>query len=303
MPTQTAAMWSRPRSSTRIAIRNPSPFLAEPVGGRHRRFVEIDVADMGALLAHLLLGLADETPGQVGRDEEGGDALRARLAGARHDGEQRRLVGIGDEALGAVQPVDVAVAHRPGLDRGAVGAGARLGQREAGDDLARGDARAATRPSGPRCRPSPGPGCRCRHWCRRWSGRPGVVPPSSSATRTSSAMVRPRPPYSSGMDRPNRPMLAHLGDDLGRAPRPRGRPAPRAGAAARATKRRTVSRSGRRIRGRGACSGSSIHVIPAKAGVQRCISGLDSRFRGMTGPLPGAEPSQYPFIRASLSAW
>ena len=34
-------------------------FLAEPVGGRHRRLVEIDVADMGALLAHLLLGLAD----------------------------------------------------------------------------------------------------------------------------------------------------------------------------------------------------------------------------------------------------
>ena len=34
-------------------------FLAEPVRGRHRHVVEIDVADMGALLAHLLFGLAD----------------------------------------------------------------------------------------------------------------------------------------------------------------------------------------------------------------------------------------------------
>ena len=96
---------------------------------------------MRALLAHLLLRAADRKAGQIGGDEEGRDPLRARPAGPRHHGEQRRLVGIGDEALGAGQAVDVAVAHRLGLDRRAVGARARLGQREAGDDLAARDAR------------------------------------------------------------------------------------------------------------------------------------------------------------------
>jgi hypothetical protein len=92
---------------------------------------------MGALLAHLLLGPADAHPRQVGRNQEGGDALRARLAGPGHDGEQRRLVGIGDEALGAGEAVDVAFPNGPGLDGSAVRAGAGLGQSEAGDDLAR----------------------------------------------------------------------------------------------------------------------------------------------------------------------
>ena len=46
-----------------------------------------------------------------------------------------------------------------------------------------------------------GPGCRCRHWCRRPNeGR--LVRPSSTATRHSSSMERSRPPYSSGIDRP-----------------------------------------------------------------------------------------------------
>ena len=55
--------------------------------GRHRRSVEMDVADMGALLAHLLLGPADRNPGQIGRNQEGRHAFRAGLAGPRHDGE------------------------------------------------------------------------------------------------------------------------------------------------------------------------------------------------------------------------
>ena len=44
----------------------------------------------------------------------------------------------------------------------------------------------------------------------------GVVPPSSSATRTSSPMVRPRPPYSSGMERPNSPISRISATTLGR---------------------------------------------------------------------------------------
>ena len=42
----------------------------------------------------------------------------------------------------------------------------------------------------------------------------GVVRPNSSATRTSSDMVRPSPPYSSGMERPNSPISRISRDDL-----------------------------------------------------------------------------------------
>ncbi len=52
-------MCSRPRSSTRHRDLHAFAFLAQAVGDRHARIVEGDVADVRALLAHLLLGLAD----------------------------------------------------------------------------------------------------------------------------------------------------------------------------------------------------------------------------------------------------
>ncbi|KIU01251.1 hypothetical protein QU38_02380, partial [Staphylococcus aureus] len=73
---------------------------------------------------------------------EGGYAAAAGgSAGTGHHGEQLGLVGMGDEALGAAEAIDVAVADRPGLHCAAVRSDVRLGEGEAGDDLAAGDAR------------------------------------------------------------------------------------------------------------------------------------------------------------------
>jgi hypothetical protein len=82
-----------------------------------------------------------ETPGRSAGTKNAGDAARALPARPRHHREERGLVGVGDEALGAGEAIDLAFARRPGLDGGAVRPRARLGQGEAGDDLTAGDAR------------------------------------------------------------------------------------------------------------------------------------------------------------------
>ena len=104
--------------------------------------VEIDVGDLAAFLAHLLVGLAHSDPRLLHVDEERGNVrvLGQRfLAGARHDQAQLREGRVGDVAFRAVQTIAVAVLHRGGLHRGAVGAAARLGQAET-CDFARGKA-------------------------------------------------------------------------------------------------------------------------------------------------------------------
>ena len=55
--------------------------------------------------------------------------------GHRQNGDKVALVGahVGDEALGAVDDILVAIQHRGGLDVGGVGAGVGLGEGEAGD--------------------------------------------------------------------------------------------------------------------------------------------------------------------------
>ena len=117
-------------------------FLAEAVFERHFDVVEIDVANMGALLAHLLFGLADGDAFEIARHEEGADAGAALLVGigARHDGEERGAVGVGDVALGAVEHVVIAGALGFGAHGGGVRARFRFGQRKRCDDLAAGDA-------------------------------------------------------------------------------------------------------------------------------------------------------------------
>ena len=117
-------------------------FLADHVGGWHAGVLEDHVTDMGALLAHLLLGHADRNAGRVTLNHESRDALGAGhvRVGAGHDGEDVGLVGIGDVTLGAVEDVVIAVADGLGRQAGRVRAGFGLGQRETGDQVTRGDA-------------------------------------------------------------------------------------------------------------------------------------------------------------------
>ena len=75
--------------------------------------------------------------------------------GHREDDRDVGVLAAGDELLGAVQHPAVAVAARPRLDRGGVGAGLRLGQAEARRASRRAPAApesAASAPREPYCR-------------------------------------------------------------------------------------------------------------------------------------------------------
>ncbi|MNN02147.1 hypothetical protein D3C81_1147950 [compost metagenome] len=112
----------------------------DQVGGRHAHVLEDHVAGVGAFLAHLHVALAEADARRLRIDNKGRDAGRAldRRIGARHQREHAGLRRVGDEALGAVDHVVVAIAHGGGAQRAGVRAGVRLGQREGGEDLARG---------------------------------------------------------------------------------------------------------------------------------------------------------------------
>ncbi|MNM72543.1 hypothetical protein D3C81_842390 [compost metagenome] len=116
---------------------------ANQVGGRNAAVLENHVAGVGAFLAHLLVDLAQRQARGAGFNDECRDAactLDLRVA-AGHDGENARVRGIGDKALGAVEHIAVAVTHSTGAQRRRVGAGARFGQRERADQFTRGHAR------------------------------------------------------------------------------------------------------------------------------------------------------------------
>src|SRR5580698_2473299 len=96
---------------------------------------------MRALLAHLLFRLAYMDALRVRGHDEGRNAARAlaRRIAARHQREHAGAVGVGDEALGAVDDIVVAVTDRRRLERRRVGARAGLGEAEARHDLAAGE--------------------------------------------------------------------------------------------------------------------------------------------------------------------
>ena len=114
-------------------------FFAQPVGDRHARILEDHVADIRALLAHLLLGLADGDARRVALHDERRQPLRPRRVRIRprHHGEDRRLVGIGDVALRSVEHVVVAIAHGFRLCRSRIRSCIRLGQCKARNRFAR----------------------------------------------------------------------------------------------------------------------------------------------------------------------
>ena len=102
---------------------------AEAVAGGHAAVLEDDVGGPGGADAHLL---PDGAHGEAGRallDGEGAEAapLLALVLGGEDDVDVGDAA-VGDEALGAVENVVVAVADGGGGDVGDVGAGLRLGE-------------------------------------------------------------------------------------------------------------------------------------------------------------------------------
>ncbi len=116
---------------------------ADQLAGRHPAVVEDHVTGMRALLSHLAIRLAQGQPGRTALDDESGDSAGAtdRRVGARHHGVDAGLRGVGDEALGTVEHVVLAVTHRRGLQRGGVGTGVRFGEAERTEQFARRQAR------------------------------------------------------------------------------------------------------------------------------------------------------------------
>lgn len=113
---------------------------AEQGGGRDADVLQDQLGGGLAAQAELAVDRAAGEAGGVRGDEEGGDALVTR--GVIGAGEQQDDIGpgaVGDEHLGAVHDVVVAVADRAGGEVSGVGAGARLGEAEAAERLAGGE--------------------------------------------------------------------------------------------------------------------------------------------------------------------
>jgi hypothetical protein len=95
MPSATAAMWMRPRSSTFIAVLKPPGYAADDVGGRHG-IVQDHVGGDRPLLAHLLVGLAEADAGvPAGR-------MKAEMPPAPGTSGSVRAISVKTEARGAL---------------------------------------------------------------------------------------------------------------------------------------------------------------------------------------------------------
>ena len=121
-------MLSRPPSSPAIAILKPCAFAADQVCRRHAAILEHHHRGRLRFPAELLLLRAEGEPRRALLDHDAGDAARAALAGAHHADIDVGDAAAGDEGLGAVEHVVVAVARRARLQACGVGAGVRLGQ-------------------------------------------------------------------------------------------------------------------------------------------------------------------------------
>ena len=126
----------RPDVEPVLRVLEAVAFLADAIRDRHLDVLEGDLPR--AVVDHQLLCPHQGHAGRLHVDDEGGDpAMRSLLAVG--GGDQLgvvRLVGAGDEALGAVDDVVVAVAHRGGAHAARIAAGLGLGLRQAPVELA-----------------------------------------------------------------------------------------------------------------------------------------------------------------------
>ncbi|KAG1444116.1 hypothetical protein G6F57_017894 [Rhizopus arrhizus] len=113
--------------------------MRPPSSRRNAHVFKRNLAGVRGVLAQLVFDAQHLIPRRVGRHDEGGNAA---LAGVRisHGEDDHRLAAFarGDELLGAVQDVVVAVAAGPGAQAAGIGPRLRLGQRKAPDVFARG---------------------------------------------------------------------------------------------------------------------------------------------------------------------
>ena len=114
-------------------------FHADQIGRRHAHALQDHLAGRLRAPSHLLLFRPESEAGRVLLDQEGGDAGRAALAGARHHQIEVARSGAGDELLDAVEHVIRPVPPGARRQRRGVGAGAGLGQAIAGDELHAGE--------------------------------------------------------------------------------------------------------------------------------------------------------------------
>jgi hypothetical protein len=119
------------------------PLLPEEVLRGHVDVLEGELARVRGVHPHLLELPRDAEPldlvalGVADVDDEEADPVVAGVrVGLRHQDDVVGPQPVGDERLGAVDQVVVAVALGGRADRGDVGSGARLGDPEAADQLA-----------------------------------------------------------------------------------------------------------------------------------------------------------------------
>ncbi len=105
--------------------------LTQPLRVRHAHVLEMNLHGIARATAIFFQLLAGRVATGVGLDDERGDAVLRLdvLVGAREHHTEARYRALSDEHLGAVDQPTFAVAHGAGLQRGAVRARARLGQR------------------------------------------------------------------------------------------------------------------------------------------------------------------------------
>ena len=118
----------------------------------HAHVVEEQLGGVLAVEADLLEVAATFEAGHAALDDEQRHpAVALRRVGLGGDDHQVGVDAVGDERLRPVQDVLVAVADRGGGDAGEVGAGAGLGHRDGGDQLAGRRCRAANAWPARRC--------------------------------------------------------------------------------------------------------------------------------------------------------
>jgi hypothetical protein len=109
--------------------------LADQIGGRDAHVVEEELGGVARVEIELAQASADREAAGVGRHHQQADPTGPGPAGPRRDRHEVRAGAIGDEDLAAAHDEVAAVPPGDGLERGHVGASARLGHAERGDPL------------------------------------------------------------------------------------------------------------------------------------------------------------------------